>query len=81
MTDTPGEELVKNQHLWTDRIGRSIFYTYFLERFKKAHSNWTIVASSFTSEGNVTEIDVFEPNKAKSSVFWGHFQTLNALWD
>ncbi|EEY59991.1 uncharacterized protein PITG_13156 [Phytophthora infestans T30-4] len=55
------------------RIGKSIFYAYFLERFRKANPSWTIIASAHTPTGKVESLAVFEPGEEAK-----HYQKL--LW-
>ena len=45
----------------TPGIGKSIFYIYFFERFRKAHPTETIVTASF-SDGELLECVVYYPN-------------------
>ncbi|KAI9981308.1 hypothetical protein PInf_008964 [Phytophthora infestans] len=47
----------------TPGIGKSIFYAYFLERFRKANPSWTIIASAHTPTGKVESLAVFEPGE------------------
>ncbi|KAI9983775.1 hypothetical protein PInf_007850 [Phytophthora infestans] len=54
----------------TPGIGTSIFYAYFLERFKKANPTWTIIASAHTPEAGVTSLAVFEPGEKAKHYPW-----------
>ncbi|EEY53999.1 uncharacterized protein PITG_07685 [Phytophthora infestans T30-4] len=57
----------------TPGIGKSIFYAYFLERFKKANPTWTIIASAHTPEAEVKSLAVFEPGEEAK-----HYRRANA---
>ncbi|KAI9983769.1 hypothetical protein PInf_007843 [Phytophthora infestans] len=56
----------------TPGIGKSIFYAYFLERFKKANPAWTIIASAHTPTGKVKSLAVFEPGERAKQYHWPH---------
>ncbi|EEY53998.1 uncharacterized protein PITG_07683 [Phytophthora infestans T30-4] len=54
----------------TPGIGKSIFYAYFLDRFKKANPTWTIIASAHTPEAEVTSLAVFKPGEEAEHFPW-----------
>ncbi|EGZ26623.1 hypothetical protein PHYSODRAFT_468341, partial [Phytophthora sojae] len=49
----------------TRGIGKSIFYAYFFDRFRREHQGegWIVVASSYKKSGEVPDMAVFEEGK------------------
>ncbi|KAL3663422.1 hypothetical protein V7S43_011827 [Phytophthora oleae] len=47
----------------TPGIGKSIFYAFFVDRFRKTHADWTIVASTYNKNTKIKKLALFEPGK------------------
>eukprot|EP00644_Phytophthora_capsici_P004982 jgi/Phyca11/96579/e_gw1.1.388.1 len=48
----------------TPGIGKSLFYAFFFDRFRKTHPDWTIIASTYNQNRNIKKLVVFEPTQS-----------------